>query len=302
MTGPHSPEVEGGATTPVAVVTGGGSGIGRATVLQLLTDGFRVVAADLNPAALDETLALTGTAERRGRVVAVPADVSREQDVAAAVEAAVDTFDALTCMVNNAGVGGAFGAITEIDVEDWDYTFAVLTRGVFLGVKHAARAMQAGRWPGSIVNVSSVAGMTGGIAAQAYSAAKAAVLSLTQTTSIELAPQRIRVNAVCPGVIGTPLVHRGRPERYADTLQRVQPWPDGGRAEDIADAICFLAGRTSAFVTGQSLVVDGGLLAAGPGAEFEALMKIDPSSQGLVGVNRGNTGQASEVRSRRGTS
>jgi NAD(P)-dependent dehydrogenase (short-subunit alcohol dehydrogenase family) len=285
-------------TPPVAVVTGGGSGIGRATVLQLLAAGFRVVVADINARTAEDTLALAASAGHDDDVVAAVVDVSQEEQVAAAVQQAVHRFGALTCMVNNAGVGGAFGPVTEVEVVDWDYTFGVLARGVFAGVKHAAKAMQTGGWSGSIVNVASVAGMVGGVGGQAYSAAKAAVLSLTQTAALELAPHRIRVNAVCPGVIGTPLVDRGCPEQFAARLAQAQPWPEAGRPEDVAAAIAFLAGDGSRFITGQSLVVDGGLLAAGPGEAFRRGLDLDPAALGLVGVSRGSTGQPSDVRRR----
>jgi NAD(P)-dependent dehydrogenase (short-subunit alcohol dehydrogenase family) len=294
-----SPERE--STSPgVAVVTGGGSGIGRATVLQLLSDGFRVVIADINRDAAGETLALAVDRGHASDAMVAVADVAREEQVAAAVEMAVSRLGPLTCMVNNAGVGGAFGPVTEVEAADWDYTFAVLARGVFSGVKHAARAMQEAG--GSIVNVASAAGIVGGVAGQAYSAAKAAVISLTQNAAVELAARRIRVNAVCPGVIGTPLVDRGRPQEFAARLARAQPWPEPGRPEDIATTIAFLAAPASRFITGQSIVVDGGLLAAGPGERFRRDLQLDPSSLGLVGVNRGNTGEESQVRRRLGGS
>lgn len=282
----------------VALVTGGGSGIGRATVFRLLRDGFFIVLADVNDAAAGSMVQTAVDDGYDGRIRAVHADVAVEGDVEAAVRRTVEQFGGLTCMVNNAGVGGAFGPVTRVDVADWDYTFAVLSRGVFLGTKHAARAMRAAQRPGSIVNIASIAGQTGGVAAQAYSAAKASVLSLTQTTAIELAAYRIRVNAVCPGVIATPLVHRGRPEAYEDLLPRAQPWPDAGRPEDVAAAVAFLAGPDSTFVTGQALVVDGGLSAAGPGVGLRSALGIDPATRGLAGVNRGSTGQPSQVRHR----
>lgn len=294
-----SPERE-GASRGVALVTGGGSGIGRATVLQLLSDGFRVAIVDINSSAAEETLTLAVSRGHASDAIVAVADVANEEQVAAAVQAAVSRLGPLTCMVNNAGVGGAFGPVTEVEVADWDYTFAVLARGVFSGVKHAARAMQREGAGGSVINVASAAGMVGGVAGQAYSAAKAAVISFSQTAAVELAAHRIRVNAVCPGVIGTPLVDRGRPQDFAARLARAQPWPEPGRPEDIAMTIAFLAAPASRFITGQSIVVDGGLLAAGPGERFRLDLQLDPSSMGLVGVNRGNTGEESQVRRRTG--
>jgi NAD(P)-dependent dehydrogenase (short-subunit alcohol dehydrogenase family) len=289
-----------GVRPGVALVTGGGSGIGRATVLQLLADGFRVAIADINPHAAEGTLDLAASRGHGADTVVCLADVAIEEQVAAAVELAVARLGPLSCMVNNAGVGGAFGPVTEIEAADWDYTFAVLARGVFHGVKHAARAMRRGGHGGSIVNIASAAGLVGGVAGQAYSAAKAAVISLTQNSAVELAAHRIRVNAVCPGVIGTPLVDRGRPEEFAERLASAQPWPEPGRPEDIAATVAFLAAPASRFITGQSIVVDGGLLAAGPGERFRRDLQLDPSALGLVGVNRGTTGERSEVRRRIG--
>lgn len=274
---------------PVAIVTGGGSGIGRATVQHLSGAGYRVVVADLNAQAAAETADLTGS-------LAVPADVSREPDVAAMVATAIDRFGQLDVLVNNAGLGGAFGPVTEIEVEDWDFTFAVLARGTFLGIKHAARVMDAGA---SIVNIGSIGAYSGAtLAATAYCAAKAAVLNLTMSAAVELAPRRIRVNAVCPGVVRTPLLESGAGDALSEPSPPGQPWPRWGQPEDIARAVGYLAGPAAEFVTGQTLVVDGGLTAAGPGPDFQAALGTDPRAQGLVGVNRGTTGVRSEVRRR----
>ncbi|TKG62046.1 SDR family oxidoreductase [Prauserella endophytica] len=281
----------------VAVVTGAGSGIGLATAQRFLACGWSVVAADLNAQALraleDGHAADSQSADSLRTVVV---DVADEQAVRSAVAIAVTEFGALGAMVNNAGVGGAFGPITEIEAEDWEYTFRVLSTGVFFGVKHAAAAMVESRQGGSIINIASTAGLAGGISPQAYSSAKAAVISLSRTAAVELAAHRIRVNAVCPGVIGTPLVHRGHLDSFEEKLASVQPWPESGRPEDVAGAIAFLASDDSRFITGQSIVVDGGLLASGPGQAFMQMLGLDAGAAGMVGVNRGSTGQGSVVR------
>lgn len=276
----------------VAVVTGGGSGIGRATALRLLADGWAVVVADVNDDSAAGTVELAG----QGPVAAVHADVAVEADVEAAVALAVERFGRLDCMVNNAGVAGAFGPITEVAVDDWDYTFAVLARGVFLGTKHAARCFAAAGRGGSVVNVASIGGVGGAIAQQAYSAAKAAVVNLTVTTAVELAQHRVRVNAVAPGPVLTPLAAGAddRLERLARTLTTTQPWPEPGRPEDVAAVIAFLAGPDAHFVTGETIVVDGGLTAAGGRAQIDRLG--NPIARGLVGVNRGTTGRPTETR------
>ena len=275
----------------VAVVTGGASGIGRVTVERFLAEGWSVVAADLNAGSGERLVAELEAAGYNGRVAFVRADVSVEEDVAAAVHAAAGTYGRLDCMVNNAAVGGAFGPITELEVEDWEYTFAVVTRSVFLGIKHAARLMQSGGQPGSIVNTASIAGLGGGAGPQAYSAAKAAVLNLTRTTAVELAPHRIRVNAVNPGAIRTPLVARAPLETLPGDAQ---PWPDVGQPHQIASVIYFLAGEDAGFITGESITADGGVIAAGP--RLRAI--TDAGSKGLVGVNRGTTGEEPLLRRR----
>jgi NAD(P)-dependent dehydrogenase (short-subunit alcohol dehydrogenase family) len=278
----------------VALITGGASGMGLATVRRFLAEGARVVIADLNEesgaAALDELAA--GDGVRFERV-----DVAAEDDVARAVDAAVRAFGQLDVVFNNAGVGGAFGAITDLEVEDWDYTFAVDVRGVFLGIKHGARQMIEQGWGGSIINTASVAGLSGGAGPLCYSAAKAAVVNLTRAAAIELAPHRIRVNAICPGTILTPLMHAGRPEQVSERLKKVVPWPDGvGTPDHIAGAALFLASDDSEYVTGEPLVVDGGLTANGPGLFRTGGPGAAPP--GFVGVNRGTTGQGTTVRRR----
>jgi NAD(P)-dependent dehydrogenase (short-subunit alcohol dehydrogenase family) len=280
--------------TRCAVVTGGASGIGLATAERLLGAGWSVVIADLNAETAAAALATcTGRFGPDAQVAFVPTDVSREEDITAAVDRATDTFGRLDCMINNAGIGGAFGPVTDIEAEDWDATFAVLVRAVFLGTKHAVRVMKAQERGGAIVNTASVAGLAGGIAPQAYSAAKAAVISFTKTTALELAPEGIRVNSVSPGVIDTPLVQTGTKDPAAG-MSGIQPWPESGQPDDIAAVIAFLAGDDARFVTGENIVIDGGLLAAGP--RLGNAIGGDPASRGLAGINRGTTGQGHVAR------
>ena len=281
-------------TGKVAVITGGASGIGKASALMFLAEGASVVVGDLNTSNRE---LLTGEAQALGygeRFRATSANVAMEDDVAAMIELAVTSFGRLDVMFNNAGIGGAFGAVIETTVDDWDETFAVLVRGVFLGVKYAVRAMQTHGDGGSIVNTASVAGVTGGGGPVAYSAAKAAVINLTKTLSLELACQRIRVNAIAPGAIQTPLLQQGRRVPVAEVASTFQPWPEGGRPEDIAATALFLASDESRFITGETITVDGGLMAGGPHAALIA--KNAPS--GWVGMNRGTTGQAPTVHKR----
>jgi NAD(P)-dependent dehydrogenase (short-subunit alcohol dehydrogenase family) len=273
----------------VAVVTGGGNGIGRATALRFLDEGAAVVIADLNETTGRETIELAAQTGHAERICFVRGDVAQEADVQAAVDLAVSTFGRLDCIFNNAGSTGAFGPIDHVRVEDWDFTFAVLVRGVFLGVKHAAAVMKRQGQGGSIVNTASVAGLSGGDAPPAYSAAKAAVINLSRAAAVELAPHRIRVNAICPGGILTPLLHRGSPEAMAELLIKLQPWPEAGRPEHIASAALFLASDDATFVTGHALVVDGGLTAMGGNAI--GALGYSEAAMLATGVDKGSTGE-----------
>jgi len=278
----------------VTLITGGGNGIGRATVLRFLDEGASVVFADLNPASAAETLDLAARQGKQAKIDFVAADVAEESQVAAAVERAVTRFGRLDCVFNNAGVAGAFGPITHIDADEWDWTFAVLVRGVFLGMKYGARVLKAQGQGGCFINTASIAGLTGGDGPQAYSAAKAAVVNLTRAVAVELAPHQIRVNAICPGGILTPLLHRGSPDAIEPLLQKLQPWPAAGRPEDIAAAALFLASDDARFVTGEALVVDGGLMAAGSNA-LQTLGQ-GQMAYAAAGVDRGTTGLAPTFR------
>jgi NAD(P)-dependent dehydrogenase (short-subunit alcohol dehydrogenase family) len=178
-------------------------------------------------------------------------------------------------------------------VEHWDATFAVMVRGVFLGVKHAARIMMI-KGGGSIINTASIAGLSTGAPPTAYSACKAAVISLTRNAANELAEYRIRVNAVCPGIIFTPLMHHGREELAEAVVRDIQPWPDRGEPHHVASAVLYLASDDSAFVTGEAHAVDGGYLANG-------LLRVHPLPGSKIrpdyaGISYGLTGQARQVR------
>jgi NAD(P)-dependent dehydrogenase (short-subunit alcohol dehydrogenase family) len=281
----------------VAVVTGGASGMGRSTVLRFLEEGASVVVADLNEGTAKETLEEAGKLGAAERVRFVRTDVAEETDVAAMIACATDEFGRLDCVFNNAGLGGALGSVLETEVEDWDFTFAVLVRGVFLGIKHGARVMKEQGEGGSIINTASVAGLSGGAGPIAYSAAKAAVINLSRAAAVELAEHRIRVNAICPGGIVTPLIHRGNESTARQRMASLQPWPEAGEGEHIAGAALFLASRDSEFVTGEALVVDGGLEAMGPALprrlreENEQLAAFN-----FVGVDKGSTGLPPVIR------
>ncbi len=245
----------------VAVITGGASGIGEASVRLFAAEGAEVVVADVQD-------------ERGGRLAAelgaeyVHADVTREEDVEAAVSHAVDVFGRLDCMFNNAGISGAVGPIESVTVEAFDRTVAVLLRGVFLGIKHAAPVMRA-QGGGSIVNTASVAAIRTGYGNHVYSAAKAGVVQLTRSVAMELGEDNVRVNCVLPGFIPTPMIARargvplgeadGKLGVITDAFREAQPIRRPGHPDDVAKAVLWLASDDSSFVNGHALVVDGGV-------------------------------------------
>lgn len=244
-----------------AVVTGGASGIGRATALRLVEEGAEVWIGDVDEAGGREVAGGSNTLHF------VRTDVTREDDIVALLGEA-DAAGGLDILFNNAGAGGAREKIDEIAVEDWDRTQSLLLRSVALGIRHAAPLM-AKRGGGAIVNTSSVSALGSGYAPIAYSTAKAGVLHLTKLAAAELAKDSIRVNAVVPGFILTNIFtrHLEVPEAKRAQANQViggvaamaQPVKRAGRPEDIAAAVAYLASDDAAFVTGTHILVDGGL-------------------------------------------
>ena len=242
----------------VAVVTGGASGIGAATVRLFVEEGARVVIADMQRERGEALAADIGDAAQF-----VPCEVRQEDQVKAAVDAAVGAWGRLDCMFNNAGFGGALGLYEEISADEFDMTFDVLVKGVFLGMKHAIPVMRR-QGSGSIINTGSIAGVASGYGPLIYSAAKAAVVQLSKTAAMPLGEANIRVNAICPGSIVTPLSANtvGKPdtlmqERSAGYVEK-QPIPRPGVPDDIAQMALYLASDRSSFINGQAIVVDGG--------------------------------------------
>lgn len=245
-----------------AVITGGASGIGAAVVRRFAAEGASVVVADIDDAA-GEALATQVGAHY------LHCDVTREEHLAAAVDAAVRLHGRLDVWMGNAGFGGTLGEITELDADGFDRTVAVLLRAVALGMKHAVTAMRAGGQGGSIISTSSVAGLQGGHGPHVYSACKAAVIGLTRSVALEQGPHGIRVNCINPGGIDTPIFSRalGVEGDEADAVRQLvissvsasTPLGRIGQPADIAGAALWLASDDAAYVTGQTIVVDGGL-------------------------------------------
>jgi NAD(P)-dependent dehydrogenase (short-subunit alcohol dehydrogenase family) len=269
--------------------------MGKATVLRFLEEGAQVVVADFNQATGEATLAAAADMGFADQVRFIKTDVAHEADIEAMLALATTEFGGLDIVFNNAGVGGAIGPMTETTVEAWDYNMDVLAKGVWLGMKHAARIMQPQDRGGSIINTASIAGLSGDGGPMIYSAAKAAVISLSKSAAVELAPYRIRVNAICPGFIATPLAAGGQPEATAERFAKAQPWPEHGSGEHIAGAALFLASEDARFVTGEALVVDGGLTAAGPELS-KKFPRTSARDSKVAGITKGSTGEAPEVR------
>src|SRR5215471_5013384 len=279
----------------VAVITGGASGMGRATATRFLEEGASVVIADYNEDTAKQTLALCAERGFRDRARFIRTDVAKEPEVAAMIALAISEFGRVDVVFNNAGLGGALGPVWDIEVEEWEYTVDVLAKGVFLGIKHAARAMKRQGGGGSIINTASVAGLSGGSGPLVYSAAKAAVINLTRAAALQLAPDRIRVNAICPGGILTGLTDQGNPEQAAKAMDTFQPWPQHGEGKHIAGAALFLASEDAGFVTGEALVVDGGLTAIGPDMWRRSGIRQEATAH-KSRINRGSTGAPTTAR------
>lgn len=223
-----------------AIVTGAGSGIGAAIAQRLAADGARVVLSDIN--------------ELKGK--AFRADVSQEDQVAALVDFAVRELGGLDAMVNNAGIGDGGVPIEEKSAADWNRVIGINLTGAFFGLKHAARAMKKAGRGGVVVNMASILGHVGFNGSPAYTAAKHGLLGLTKAAALELAPAGIRVVAVSPAFIRTPLI-RGLEE----TVLPLHPLGRLGEPGEVASLVAYLISDEAAFLTGASYLVDGGYTA-----------------------------------------
>jgi len=245
----------------VALVTGAGSGIGRATALACAREGAKVVAADIAVEGGEETVAHIKRAG--GEAIFVATDVTQANAVQALIAAAVAAYGRLDCAHNNAGIEGVWATTADYPEDDWDRVMAVNLKGVWLCMKYEIPQMlqQGG---GAIVNTASLAGLVGAKRLAAYVASKHGVVGLTKTAALEYAKAGIRVNAVCPGVIHTAMVERMFFQRRSQVVERLaasEPLGRLGTPEEVAEAVVWLCSDAASFVTGHALSVDGGLYA-----------------------------------------
>ena len=247
-----------------ALVTGAGSGIGRATAKLFAAEGARLVVFDRAASVEDTARAIR---DAGGQAIAIVGDAGLEADIAGAVEKAVSTYGGLDVCYANAGVSGGFVPLFEMTAEHWTELLRINLIGPFLAIKQAAKVMIP-RGKGSIICTASVAGLRSGAGGIPYSASKAGVINLVQTTAQQLAGTGVRVNAICPGLIETgmtqPIFDRARERGTADKIGQLNPLQRGGVPEEIAGAALFLASDDSSYVDGQAIVVDGGLSSSHP--------------------------------------
>ena len=245
----------------VALITGASSGIGKATALAFAAKGANVVVAARRTEELAELV--REIEANGGKATAIATDVSKAKDVENMVKHAITTFGRLDYAVNNAGIEGNFGSVIDLSEEDWDRVININLKGVFLCMKHEAKAMLAAETTGAILNIGSVNSFLGFPTGSAYVTSKHGLVGLTSSISAELGPKGIRVNLLCPGVIDTPMHRRLRgivgDDLYDKGLIPTTHLQRAGRPEEIAKTIVFLCSENASYITGSTLLADGGL-------------------------------------------
>jgi NAD(P)-dependent dehydrogenase (short-subunit alcohol dehydrogenase family) len=244
----------------VALVTGGSSGIGRATALACAREGAKVAVADIVVAGGEETAQLVKDAG--SEAIFIKADMTKTADLEAMVNTIVETYGRLDCAHNNAGIEGALGKTANYEEAEWDKVIAIDLTGVWLCMKYEIPAMLK-NGAGAIVNTASAAGLIGVPNMPAYAASKHGVVGLTKTAALEYAKAGIRVNCVCPGIIQTPMVSRLTGERPGmfEKIATAEPIGRVGQPEEIAESVVWLCSDLASFVTGHAMSVDGGIIA-----------------------------------------
>ncbi|ADI26827.1 SDR family NAD(P)-dependent oxidoreductase [Geobacillus sp. C56-T3] len=239
-----------------AIVTGGASGIGRATAIRFAEEGAKVAVSDINEEGGEETVHLIR--EKGGEAIFVQTDVADSKQVSRLVQTAVDVFGGLHILFNNAGIGHSEVRSTDLSEEEWDRVIDVNLKGVFLGIKYAVPALKASGG-GAIVNTASLLGLKGKKYQAAYNASKAGVILLTQNAALEYGKFNIRVNAIAPGVIDTNIITPWKQdERKWPIISKANALGRIGTPEEVANAVMFLASDEASFITGAILSVDGG--------------------------------------------
>lgn len=239
----------------VAIITGGGGDIGRAIALRFSEEGAQVLVADISKEAGQETVEMINN--RGGKAVFHRTDMTKQDEVKALIEKALDTFQRIDIVCNNAGVNSEEKKIPDVSLEEWQKVIAINLTGVFLGMKYAIPSLEPGS---SIVNIASIAGIKGQKLVSPYSASKSGVMTLTKTAATEFGRKNIRVNAVAPGVIDTKMVDDWRKTDKWPILSTANALRRIGKAEEVANAVLFLASDEASFITGETLIVDGGTL------------------------------------------
>lgn len=243
----------------VALVTGSGSGIGKAIALLYASEGAKVVVSDIDEKGGDETVSLIKS--KGGEAIFIKADTSKPSDHKSLVEQTVKKYGGLHIACNNAGIGGELAPIGEYPIDGWDKIISINLSGVFYGLHYQIPAMLTSGGGGSIVNMASILGMVGTKNLSGYVAAKHGVVGLTKTAALEYADKKIRVNAVGPGYINTPLLTDTLDEASIKSLAGLHPIGRLGTAEEIAELVLWLSSSKSSFVTGSYYTIDGGYTA-----------------------------------------